>query len=153
MKFIKDAVRDILKSVPASIGAFLMLSSFVYAASTIGANIVTTGTLEVTGISTLTGDVTSSGIITGDDVTSVDDVTAGDDLVVTDDATISGRSLVVTTTNSSTSTIQVGCIQTTATSTTQPIKLNFVAIATSTASFPSGSAPSGYVTWSYGTCP
>jgi hypothetical protein len=45
------------------------------------------------------------------------------DLTVDDDATISGRSLVVTTTNTSTSTVQFGCWQTYATSTASPVKI------------------------------
>ncbi|OHA58982.1 MAG: hypothetical protein A2571_01230 [Candidatus Vogelbacteria bacterium RIFOXYD1_FULL_44_32] len=145
-------LKTISKSLTLSALSFFLATGVLYAASTIGANMVTTGTLSVTGASTLTGDVTSSGTITGADITSTDDVTAGDDLVV------SGGTATITTTNSATSTAVVGCIQTTATSTGQYIKL--VPFATSTdangnavGSNNGGNTPfGGYVMWAYGSC-
>lgn len=65
------------------------------------------------------------------------------DLTVGDDATISGGSLSLTTSNTATSTLVVGCIQTTATSTASPIKI--VPVASTTAA--------GYFIWQFGTCP
>src|SRR3990167_10173389 len=82
-------------------------------------------TLAVTGASTLTGDVTLSG---------------GD------------NALVVTTTNAATSTIDFGCLQTTATSTLTPIRFVISSAGTSTATYGAGSANGG-VSWQYGTCP
>jgi len=80
------------------------------------------GALTVTGASTLTGDATFSG---------------GD------------GGIVVTTSNSATSSIEVGCIQTYATSTATALKLNFVDSATTsiygTAQYLLG--------LSFGTCP
>ena len=62
------------------------------------------------------------------------------DLTVADDATINGGVLDVTTTNSATSTLIIGCIQTYASSTDTPIK--FKATTTDHAIHPE-----------YGTCP
>ena len=84
------------------------------------------------------------------DITSGDDITAGDDLTVTDDLTISGGRLDLTTTNTATSTLAVGCIQTTATSTATAIRMLFHA--TTTPSTALGVA-SGFVAWGYGSCP
>ncbi|MEK7136401.1 MAG: hypothetical protein AAB821_02315 [Patescibacteria group bacterium] len=156
-------LKTISKSLTLSVLSFFLVTGVLYASSTIGANMVTTGTLSVTGISTLTGAVTaastlavtgastltgavtSAGIITGDDVTSVDDVTAGDDLVV------SGGALTVTTTNAATSTISVGCVQMYPTSTATAARFSFnTSSATSTIG---GAAAAGFVTWNYGTCP
>ena len=82
-----------------------------------------------------------------------------DDFTVTDDATISGGSLVVTTSNSATSTVQVGCVQTVATSTASPIKVMYFASSTLnidgasvTAGFGGGTSQ-GMVLWGFGTCP
>lgn len=72
------------------------------------------------------------------------DITTNGDLVV------SGRSFTLTTSNTSTSTASVGCIQTTATSTATPIR--FLIHSTTTPSTISGVA-SGYVAWGYGSCP
>ena len=84
-----------------------------------------TGAFSVSGATTLTGDVTMSG---------------GD------------GALVITTANNATSTIQVGCIQTTATSTLTPVRLVLSSAGTTTATFGAGTA-SGGVSWQYGTCP
>lgn len=62
------------------------------------------------------------------------------------------KPLIVTTTNSATSTAQVGCIQTTATSTASPIKLVPVAISTTTTTFGHGTAGFLFV-GVFGTCP
>ena len=88
-------------------------------------DIETSANFEVGGTSTLTGDVTLSG---------------GD------------NALVVTTTNAATSTIDFGCLQTTATSTLTPIRFVISSAGTSTATYGAGSANGG-VSWQYGTCP
>ena len=84
----------------------------------------TAGTLTVGGVSTLTGDVTLSG---------------------------GNGALVVTTSNSATSTVSVGCIQTYATSTATSVHLEFHA-SSSLANSTNG-ATAGLVVWKYGNCP
>lgn len=79
------------------------------------------------------------------------DITTGDDLTVTDDATISGGSLTVTTTNTATSTVSLGCIQTTATSTVTPVR--FVIGSSGATTTHQGTNSVGVVAWQYGTCP
>lgn len=81
------------------------------------------------------------------------DVTATDDLTVTDDATVNGGQFVVTTSNTATSEVQVGCIQMTATSTASPVKL-VLGIPSSTATTSQyGATTLGAVYYAYGTCP
>lgn len=60
-----------------------------------------------------------------------------------------GKTLTLTTSNTATSTLKVGCIQMNATSTATNIRLLFSASATTTIS---GTA-AGTVAWGYGTCP
>lgn len=91
------------------------------------------------------GALTSSATLTGGDLVS------SDDLTVTDDATVAGGLLDVTTSNTATSTVKTGCIQTTATSTLTPVKLvlgNVGSAATSTLY----NTSSGAVYWAFGTC-
>lgn len=75
------------------------------------------------------------------------------DLTVDDDVTVSGRSLAVTTSNTSTSSASVGCVQTTATSTATPVKFTLTDTSTTTKAGPNGTSANGFVLWSYGTCP
>lgn len=82
------------------------------------------GTLTVTGASTLTGDVTMSG---------------GDD------------GLTITSSNTATSSVVVGCIETYATSTATPVKLALGSTSAATTTF--GAAGIGSVAWLYGNCP
>lgn len=71
-----------------------------------------------------------------------------------DGAAIFNSSITQTSTNSATSTLKVGCIQTTATSTATPIKLVIGTNgATSTFAGPPGTLSAGSVAWAYGTCP
>ena len=65
---------------------------------------------------------------------------------------ITGTGLTVTTTNAATSTTSVGCVQTTATSTATPIKLEF-STGSTTVGLPAGTAGNGLVSWRYGSCP
>lgn len=66
--------------------------------------------------------------------------------------TTMSKPLILTTTNSATSTTQVGCIQMTATSTASPIKLVPVATATTTTTF--GYGTTGFIMVGvFGTCP
>lgn len=77
----------------------------------------------------------------------------GTTLTVTGDTTLGGGSgaLVITTTDAATSTVQVGCIQTTATSTASPIKLLVNQSATTTTL--NSATVRGVVLWAFGTCP
>lgn len=63
-----------------------------------------------------------------------------------DDITVQGRNLNVTSSNSATSTIDVGCVQTYATSTATPWKLS-ISVTGATTTF------NGTVYARYGTCP
>ena len=63
-----------------------------------------------------------------------------------DALTLGTGPLVITTSNTATSTLSVGCVQTTATSTASPVKLTFTTLG-ATSTFP------GTVYWAYGTCP
>ncbi|MEK7180004.1 MAG: hypothetical protein AAB706_00855 [Patescibacteria group bacterium] len=80
------------------------------------------------------------------------DITTGDDLTVTDDTTLSGGVVTVTTTNTATSSMTLGCIQTYATSTATAVRFVLSSAGTTTATFGAGTA-SGGVSWQYGTCP
>lgn len=65
--------------------------------------------------------------------------------------TTMSKPLIVTTTNSATSTLQIGCIQTVATSTATPVRLMLSSIATSSVGY--GETTTALVGWRYGTCP
>jgi hypothetical protein len=103
-----------------------------YATTTaLNGNIATAGTLAVTGVSTLTGDVTLSG---------------------------GNGALSLTTTNAATSTLEVGCVQTYATSTVTAIHLTFAIGQISTGTSQGGAgdttaSTTGTVLWRYGACP
>ena len=60
--------------------------------------------------------------------------------------------LTVTTANTATSSVEVGCLQTTATSTATPVRFVLSSTGTTTATFGAGTANGG-VSWQYGTCP
>lgn len=68
------------------------------------------------------------------------------------DSTISGGTLNVTTTNTATSTLVVGCIQMNATSTASPGKISLVSNA-GTASTTGANGLFFNVVWTFGTCP
>lgn len=65
--------------------------------------------------------------------------------------TIFSATPTVTTTNTATSTLVVGCIQTYATSTASPVYIAFGASNFGTTTF--GAAGRGLVTWQFGSCP
>lgn len=67
-------------------------------------------------------------------------------------AITSGGDLTVTTSNTATSTITVGCVQTYATSTATPIHWSMDLTSTSTAANQYGTTVGGLVTWGYGSC-
>jgi hypothetical protein len=78
----------------------------------------------------------------------------GTTFTLTGDATFGGGDggVVVTTSNTATSSVEVGCIQMTATSTASPIKLVPATYATTTATFGLGTAAFPVVAV-FGTCP
>ncbi len=109
---------------------------------------------------------TTVGILTSlqvDGTTILNTVTLGAttvaSLVVTGDVTVNGGTETITTTNTATSTLAVGCIQGVATSTATPIKqmlfatsttiINGVTVSTSFG----GGTMAGIMLWGYGTCP
>lgn len=71
--------------------------------------------------------------------------------VISSSRTATFTSLVLS--NSSTSTVSVGCIQTTATSSATPIKLTFNVSFVGTSTLNGDGTAAGNVTWDYGTCP
>lgn len=71
-------------------------------------------------------------------------------MTVTGTTTINGN-VVIPTSNTATSSIQVGCIQTTATSTATPIRLAFSTANNATTTF-TGTA-FGLAAWEFGKCP
>lgn len=105
--------------------------------------------LGVTGTSQVDG-----AFITNGTVTNAGAVTDGSTLTVTGDVTINGGNgaLVLTTTNTATSTLQAGCIQMTASSTGSPIKLVPATYSSTTATFGFGTV--GFPVMAvFGTCP
>ena len=65
--------------------------------------------------------------------------------------TTNSANLVITTTNSATSSVQVGCVQGTATSTATPVHFSLTSAISATSTFEGTSQ--GFVTWAYGKCP
>ena len=109
--------------------------------TTVG-HIWASSTLAVTGVTSHYGNVNFNGFAT----TTV----ATGNIATAGDVTVEGRDVTVTTTNTSTSTIEVGCIQTYATSTLTPVRLELGSIAAATTTF--GTAGVGFVAWRYGAC-
>lgn len=78
--------------------------------------------------------------------------TALSSLTVSGDATVSGGTLAVTTSNTATSTLAVGCIQMNATSTATVSNFRLGSLNSSATSTFQGNG-NGYVVWAYGACP
>ncbi len=78
------------------------------------------------------------------------DVTTGFD--VDGDTTVSGGTLTLTHSNTATSSAIIGCVQSYATSTATPVRMEF-STTTALATFSGGIIPNGVVAWRYGTCP
>lgn len=74
------------------------------------------------------------------------------DIQSTNYTQLTANALTVNTSNTSTSTTALGCIQTYATSTAQPIRLEF-STSTPLASENIGTVANGTVAWRFGTCP
>lgn len=106
-------------------------------------------TLAVDGATSLNSTVTNAGAVTNSST-----LTQTGAATFTADATFNGgdNAVTITTTNSATSTLDVGCIQTTATSTLTPVRLVLSSAGTTTATFGAGTANGG-VSWQYGSCP
>ena len=126
-----DKITRIIAVVLAVVFATLVVTLSTSAASTISTNISTGGTLSVTGVSTLTGDVTMSG---------------GD------------GALSITSSNTATSSVSVGCVQTYATSTATVIHLTYGIAQMATTTTQGGTGDStgtygGLVVWRFGACP
>ena|SRR3990167_7339321 len=150
-----DRMTKIISVILAVIFGVLVITLTANAVTTISTSIVTAGdittsagnieatagTLTVGGASTLTGAATLSST-----------------LAVTATTTLA-RNLVITHTDVATSSVQVGCIQTYATSTDSPINMTFFATSTlnidgaSVTSGFGGNAIQGLVLWSFGKCP
>ncbi|MDD3531241.1 MAG: hypothetical protein PHV99_01460 [Candidatus Pacebacteria bacterium] len=156
-----NRITTFLNSLGRSARVFVLSLAVVFvgagiaqAATTISTNIATAGTLSVTGLSTLLGGATTTQItlLSGDQITNAAASTTvvSGNLTVGDATAVTPR-LVVTNAANATSTVQAGCVQTTATSSATTIKLIFNNIATSTTI--NGASVAGYVLWAYGTCP
>ena len=155
--------RKFLKQGPVSVALSVILSMFfvaaaVQAATTISTNITTAGTLSVTGLSTLLGGATTTSItlLSGDMITN----TSASSTSLSGDLTIGvsgpgtrANSLTVTNAADATSTVTVGCVVTTATSSATKIKMIFNTVSTSTdvGHTVNGNTVNGYVLWAYGT--
>lgn len=90
------------------------------------------GTAQFNGAATFASTVTFSGAITNA-------------------ATSTTKNIVVTTSNTATSSIQVGCIQTTATSTATPVHFSLTVSQTASTTF--DGTGQGNVMWQFGKCP
>lgn len=69
--------------------------------------------------------------------------------ITTSGASTFGGTVTVTTSNTATSTLSIGCVQMTATSTATPIHLEYNTQSTTTLN----GASAGSVAWKYGSCP
>ncbi|MDO8728761.1 MAG: hypothetical protein Q7K26_02595 [bacterium] len=170
-----DRMTKIISVVLTVVFGVLLISLVANAVTTISTNITTdgnatiTGTLGVTGVTTLTNasstitSQTGNFMVNGFATTTATNgniATAGTlavtgTSVLTGDVTMSGGSgaLVITTSNSATSTIQVGCVQMYATSTDTAVRLTFGLPGQEATTTTQGAASIGNVVWQYGSCP
>jgi len=134
-----DTVTKIISVVLSVVFGVLFVTLVANAVTTISTAIVTAGNIT-----------TSAGNIEA----TAGTLLIGSTSVLTGDVTLSGGNgaLVVTTSNSATSTIQVGCISMYATSTATAVRLTFGTNAWAT-STTQGSNAVGLVAWQYGSCP
>jgi len=127
-------------------------------------NLAVIGTLGVTGVSTLTG--RTDMIQASSTRFSVHDTAyfgGSATTTIASDGTLTvpvGKTTTLTTSNSATSTLIAGCMQTYATSTLTPIHLTFATANMATTSSQSGTGgdaatglSTGVVLWKYGACP
>lgn len=127
-----------------------MLTALVPAKGQLGG--VTIGDEYMEGNLTVTGTIASADLSATDDISVTDDLTVGGDAAITGDAVISGGSLILTDSSTATSSVEVGCIETKATSTASDIKL-YLGVDGSTATTTMfGTASRGIVYWGFGSC-
>ena len=136
----------LVAQVGSVVVATLFVASLVEAASTISTNIATGGTLTVAGQAAL-GNASST-------LLSAQFLQVGGTATTTFN---SQGSILQPTTNTATTTLIAGCIQTYATSTATAIRIEFgvnnMASTTFRTGAPSGIGGGGQVVWIYGTCP
>jgi hypothetical protein len=162
MKKVIAIAKQSYLSIAFAVAIVVLFSAAgVWGATTISTNIETGGTLSVTGASTLTGAVAASSTlqVTGA-VRNYSTLTQTGAATFTADATFDGGidAITLTHSNTATSSITVGCVDTFATSTASPIKfmlyatsttvLNGVAVATDFG----GGTMQGFVLWGFGSC-
>ncbi|MDO8566653.1 MAG: hypothetical protein Q7R58_00685 [bacterium] len=137
------------RAVVLALAVIFVSAGIAQAATTIstsittGGAITTTSTLSVTGLATFLGGATTTQmtLLSGDTIKNTAASTTAISGTVTADA-----NLTLLNAQSATSTLTAGCIIATASSSGTKVKLNFLAVATTSAN--------GFVTWSYGTsCP
>ena len=164
---INERMTQVVTVILAVIFGVLLITLSANAVSTISTNISTGGTLDVTGHTTLT---TASSTITSQtgnflvngyatttalngNIATAGTLTVTGASTLTGDVTMSGGNgaLTITTSNSATSTLVVGCIQTYATSTETAVNMQFHA--SSTLANSTNGATAGLVVWKYGSCP
>ena len=164
----------IISVVLSVIFGVLVISLVANAVTTISTNLDTDGTLTVDGHSTLTSassTVTSqtgnfmvngyaTTTATNGNIATNGTLAVTSTTVLTGDVTMSGGNdgLIITTTNTATSSIDVGCIQMYATSTETAVHLTFAtaALATTTTQIGTGDTDGTYggvVVWRFGACP
>lgn len=169
-----DRMTKIISVILSVIFGVLVITIAANAVSTISTNISTDGTLSVTGLTTLTNasstitSQTGNFMVNGYATTTASNgniATAGTLTVtgastLTGDVTMSGGNgaLSITTSNTATSTLEVGCLQMYATSTATAIHLTFATaqMATTTTQGGTGDTTGTYggdVIWRYGACP
>lgn len=119
-------------------------------------------TFNVTDVSTLAGLISSASstfsgkLQASSTLQATGATTLFSTLTVSGDATLSGGSgaLTLTTTNAATSTATIGCVQTYATSTETPVRLELTTSAVSTTTHRQAAAQiGGTMVWIFGTCP
>ena len=156
-----DRTTKIISVVLSVIFGVLFISLVADAVTTISTNIVTDGNLSAT-LATTTS-ATSTRALFGSDITgntlsiggsASTTINSAGNLLVIGSTTLQRftfTSATSTTSNSATSTLEVGCIQMYATSTATAVR--FLFHASSTISTTVTGTASGYLLWGYGTCP
>ena len=139
----------------AVIFGVLLVSIVADAVTTISTNLDTDGTLNADGAATLGSTLTVTGATTLSSTLTVDTTST-----LTGDVIMSGGNdgLIITTSNTATSSIDVGCIQMYATSTETAVHLTFATaqLATTTTQIGTGDTDGTYggvVVWRFGACP
>ena len=158
-----DRTTKIVSVVLAVVFGVLVVSLVANAVTTISTNIVTDGNSTTTSATTTTShfslDFTGSTLSIGGSATTT--INSAGNLLVSGSTTLQRftfTSATSTTSNAATSTLEVGCIQTYATSTVTAIHLTFAIGQISTGTSQGGAqdttaSTTGTVLWRYGACP